>query len=71
MPESAPPECPVCQGIIEVKLAIGRKSGKPSLSLVCPADARHYRGFINDRAYVQNVLSHRDDVQGSEDARDN
>ena len=50
--------CPVCQGIIEVRLSIGRKSGKPSLSMVCPADARHFRGFINDKAFVESVLSH-------------
>ena len=49
--------CPICQTPIEAKLAIGRKSGKPSLSLACPVDARHFRGFINDKAFVETVLS--------------
>ncbi|NQW20320.1 MAG: hypothetical protein HQ477_06295 [Chloroflexi bacterium] len=58
MTDSTSPTCLVCQEIVEIKLAIGRKSGKPSLSMVCPVDARHFRGFINDKTYVENVLSH-------------
>ena len=26
------------------------------LMLVCPKDGRHFRGFIQDREYVQGVL---------------
>jgi hypothetical protein len=25
--------------------------------LICPADGRHFRGFINDQDYVKQVLS--------------
>lgn len=48
--------CPVCGEALVVRLARGRKSGKPFLMLVCPKDGRHFRGFINDRAYVSQVL---------------
>ena len=63
--------CPVCGGAIEMRLAKGRKSGKPSLSLSCPADARHFRGFINDRRYVENVLSNYGETHGSNNEQGN
>lgn len=50
-------QCPVCQRPLTLKLAQGRKSGKTFLMLVCTQDGRHFRGFINDRAYVDAVLS--------------
>ena len=50
-------QCPVCQRGLTLKLAQGRKSGKTFLMLVCTQDGRHFRGFINDRAYVDAVLS--------------
>ena len=66
MNDSTSPTCPVCQGIVEIKLAIGRKSGKPSLSMVCPTDARHFRGFINDKDFVESALPHLDDPRVTE-----
>ena len=57
--------CPICQTPIEAKLAIGRKSGKPSLSLTCPVDPRHFRGFINDKAFVESILSNHGESHGS------
>ena len=43
---------------LTLRLARGRKSGKTFLMLVCVQDGRHFRGFINDRAFVDGVLAH-------------
>ena len=51
------PCCLVCHGPLALRLARGRKSGKPSIMLICPTDGRHFRGFISDRAYVAQVLA--------------
>ena len=50
------PTCLICGGPLIVRLAHGRKSGKPFVMLVCPRDGRHFRAFINDQAYVRQVL---------------
>ena len=50
------PECPVCHLTLSVRLAQGRKSGKPFVMLVCPQDGRHFRAFITHRPYVREVL---------------
>ncbi|MBI4203211.1 MAG: hypothetical protein HY532_08895 [Chloroflexi bacterium] len=49
--------CPLCRAPLDVRLARGRKSGKAFIMLVCPADGRHFRGFITDRQYVSGVLA--------------
>ncbi len=49
-------QCQVCHVSLEIRLAHGRKSGKPFLMVICPKDGRHFRGFISDRAYVDEVL---------------
>lgn len=51
------PSCPLCGEALAVTLARGRKSGKPSIMLICPEDGRHFRGFITYRPYVEEVLS--------------
>lgn len=48
--------CHICQIPFRVKLAYGRKSGKPCVSLSCPVDGRHLRAFITDKVYVQGVM---------------
>ena len=50
------PLCPVCHLTLSVRLARGRKSGKPFVMLVCPEDGRHFRAFITHRPYVREVL---------------
>ncbi len=50
------PSCPVCGKALAVQLARGRKSGQPFVMLKCSREARHYRAFINDKAYVAEVL---------------
>ena len=53
--------CHICQETLQVRLARGRKSGKPFVMLVCPKDGRHIRAFVADRAYVQGLV---DQVEG-------
>ena len=48
--------CLVCRRTLELRMARGRKSGKPFLMVVCGQDGRHFRGFINDQLYVAQVL---------------
>ncbi len=49
--------CLVCGQQLTLRLAKGRKSQKTFLMLICSQDGLHFRGFINDRAYVDKVLS--------------
>ncbi len=49
--------CLVCSHDLALRLARGRKSGKPFIMLICPKDGRHFRGFINDQTYVKEVLA--------------
>ena len=49
--------CMVCGQQLNLRLATGRKSQKTFLMLVCVRDGRHFRGFINDREYVDKVLA--------------
>jgi hypothetical protein len=50
--------CLICGTPLTLRLARGRKSGKPSIMLICPIDGRHFRGFITHRDYVAGVLAH-------------
>ena len=50
------PSCPVCGQPLVARLARGRKSGQPSVMLKCGHEGRHYQAFINDKAYVAEVL---------------
>ena len=49
--------CLICGGSLAIRPSRGRKSGKPSLMVICPVDGRHFRGFINDQTYVKEVLA--------------
>ena len=51
-----PIPCPICLRDLEIRNATGRKSGKPFLMFICPEDGRHFRGFINDQGFMQQVL---------------
>lgn len=48
--------CHICGIALSVRLARGRKSGKPFVMLVCPSDGRHMRAFVADADYVSNVI---------------
>ena len=53
--------CLVCGEPLTLRLAKGRKSQKIFLMLVCGRDGRHFRGFVNDREFVDQVLSRLED----------
>ena len=53
--------CLVCGQQLTIRLAKGRKSQKTFLMLICSQDGRHFRGFVNDRGYVNNVLARLED----------
>lgn len=48
--------CHICQAPLEVRLAYGRRSGKPFVLLVCPVNGRHIRAFVADQSYVRGVI---------------
>ena len=54
--------CLVCREPLTVRLARGRKSGKPFVMLICSKDGRHFRAFINDQEYVSRVLKSAEDL---------
>ena len=58
--------CPLCTQSLALRLARGRKSGKPFLMLVCPVDGRHFRGFITQREYVAAVLARLESASNQE-----
>ena len=57
--ESTQPSVPclICWETLSIRIARGRKSGKPSVMLVCPRDGRRFRAFVTDKTYVGQVLS--------------
>lgn len=50
------PACLVCGIAFAVRPARGRISGKPFIMIICPADGRHFRGFITYQPYVMGVV---------------
>ena len=57
--------CLVCGIQLQVRVATGRKSGKPFIMVVCPEDGRHFRGFVGDKDYVERV-ARAAGIQGSD-----
>ena len=55
--------CPVCGADLKVKFSTSKR-GKVSLSLACPNDGRHFRGFINDPAFVRGVVDSLEYLEG-------
>ena len=51
-------DCPICDKGIEIEPSKSTKSGKYFIQLKCPVDARHFRGFIHDKAFVNAVILH-------------
>ena len=51
-------DCLVCETGLVLSLARSKKAKKPKtfLMLKCPADGRHFRGFINDKQFVDGVI---------------
>jgi len=61
--------CLVCREPLILRPARGRKSGKPSLMLICPLSGKHFRGFITDQAYVAEVFARVEDHTAADEPR--
>lgn len=48
--------CPICGGAMKISVTTN-KNGKHAIGVHCPQDGRHFRGFINHKPYVEEVLS--------------
>ena len=64
------PRCPICDNPLSVRLAQGRKSGKPFIMVLCSQDGRHFRGFISHRPYVKQVLDSLESLEQRKDGGD-
>jgi hypothetical protein len=49
--------CLVCHGPIDIKISETRKSQKPCINMRCERDGRHFRAFITDREFVENMMA--------------
>lgn len=56
--------CPICGGDMKISVTTNR-NGKHAIGVHCPADGRHFRGFINHKPYVEEVLGQILDAAGS------
>ena len=57
--------CPVCQVDLAVRPCQGRKSGKDFLMFVCPENGRHFRGFITDQGFMNQLLERVNSAEGA------
>ncbi len=51
-----PVGCPVCQRDLVLSPVMSKKS-KRHFMLACPKDGRHFRGFINHKPFVDEVIA--------------
>jgi hypothetical protein len=50
-----PLPCPICGTDLKLTVTTNR-NGKHAIGVHCPADGRHFRGFINHRPFVEGAL---------------
>ncbi len=50
------PQCLICGQVLKVSLTTSKK-GRYAVALACPADGRHFRGFVNHRPFVIQVMA--------------
>ena len=55
-PPPAVPLCLICGQALKVSLTTSKK-GRYAVALACPADGRHFRGFVNHRPFVVQVMA--------------
>jgi uncharacterized protein YbaR (Trm112 family) len=60
-------KCPICANPLSVRMARGRRSNKPFIMLICPMDGRHFRGFITDQGFINQILSPKGENPTKED----
>jgi hypothetical protein len=64
---SLAPRCPICGDPLLIRLATGRKSGKPFVMMLCSQDGRHFRGFISHRPYVEQFVAKLESIRLNHD----
>jgi hypothetical protein len=57
--------CPICGSRLRFGLTVSKR-GKRAVSVVCPADGRHFRGFINDPGFVSRIVAQIDRMKVSD-----
>ena len=50
------PVCLICGQALKVSLTTSKK-GRYAVGLACPVDGRHFRGFVNHRPFVVQVMA--------------
>ena len=50
------PLCLICGQALKVSLTTSQK-GRYAVALACPVDGRHFRGFVNHRPFVVQVMA--------------
>ena len=65
------PNCLICGEPLDLRQTQGRRSRKPSVMFVCPADGRHFRAFVTYQPYVEAVLARLEDHTPVSDMEDN
>ncbi len=53
--DRSPISCPICGAPMRL-IVTTNKNGKHAIGVFCPQDGRHFRGFINHRPYVDQVI---------------
>jgi|GEM_PF-1734245 len=53
---TAPIPCPICGTGLKLTVTTNRR-GKHAIGVHCPQDGRHFRGFINHKPYVAEMLA--------------
>ena len=54
-PATVPLPCPICGAHLRLSVTTN-KNGKHAITVHCPEDGRHFRGFINHRPFVEAAL---------------
>ncbi len=61
--------CPICGADMLVKPCRPSKRGKNSLSVRCPVDGRHLRGFIAQQPLVNDLLQKLAEISSPEEKK--
>lgn len=49
--------CPVCGAELGSIFTKSQRSNRQAVMLMCPVDARHFRGFVNDPKWVSEAVA--------------
>ena len=58
--------CPICSEGMKLTVTTNR-NGKHAIGVHCPQDGRHFRGFINHKPYVEEMLGRLAEAMAAQD----